>query len=282
MERHMVQGRMHKHFDSERKTTKQAEARLGQSLQRLEALCLSHVKLLSREQRQLHKELQRLQQDIIKKKLSSYFANGSQERPEDVPQLSALEGQQHRAPRPNAFKALATKMPQEKCKATPQKPALCHTGPKDPMMNRERPLSQHDRGVCFTEEKPQAQEKDPVTPPKGRDPSLGQGQEVSTSPTGQGPGSRPADDSARAPVEEGRWPDANPEADQVPGRGIPSGPMEGVSSGNVTEMATESTYLELFAKVKNAHYLRHRVPPESERILSTGEIFGHVQSTKRV
>lgn len=58
----MVRGPLHKHFDLERKSAKQAEARLSQSLQRLEDICLYHVKSLTREQRQLQKELQRLQQ----------------------------------------------------------------------------------------------------------------------------------------------------------------------------------------------------------------------------
>lgn len=62
MERHMVRGPLHMHFDLERKSAKQAEARLSQRLQRLEDICLYHVKSLTREQRQLQKELQRLQQ----------------------------------------------------------------------------------------------------------------------------------------------------------------------------------------------------------------------------
>lgn len=62
VERHLVKGPLYKHFDLERKTAKQAEAILGQRLQRLEEICLYHVKLLTREQRQLQRELQRLQQ----------------------------------------------------------------------------------------------------------------------------------------------------------------------------------------------------------------------------
>lgn len=58
----MVRGPLYKHFDLERKSAKQAEARLSQRLQRLEDICLYHMKLLTREQRQLQKELQRLQQ----------------------------------------------------------------------------------------------------------------------------------------------------------------------------------------------------------------------------
>lgn len=58
----MVRGPLYKHFDLERKNAKQAEARLSLRVQRLEGICLYHMKLLAREQRQLQKELQRLQQ----------------------------------------------------------------------------------------------------------------------------------------------------------------------------------------------------------------------------
>lgn len=58
----MVTGPVYKHFDLERKNARWAEARLSQRLQGLEHICLNHMKLLTREQRQLQKELQRLQQ----------------------------------------------------------------------------------------------------------------------------------------------------------------------------------------------------------------------------
>lgn len=62
MDRNMARGPLYKQFDSERKNARQAEARLSLNLQRLEVICLYHVKTLAREQRQLQKELQRLQQ----------------------------------------------------------------------------------------------------------------------------------------------------------------------------------------------------------------------------
>lgn len=62
MERSAVRGALHKHLDLERKITKQAEARLHQQLRSLEDVCLYHLKLLTREQRQLQREQQRLQQ----------------------------------------------------------------------------------------------------------------------------------------------------------------------------------------------------------------------------
>ncbi|KAM9242210.1 LOW QUALITY PROTEIN: coiled-coil domain-containing protein 190 [Dugong dugon] len=273
-EKHMVRGPMHKHFDLERKTTQQAEARLGQCLQRLEDIHLYHMKLLTREQRQLQKELQRLQQDIIKKKFSSYFANGIQERPEDVLMLSP-RGQKHRAPQPNKFRALATNMPKEIYKTKSQRALLHHIGLKDPMRRNKQSLSQHYRSTHFTEEKPQAQGKDSINLPNGIDSSkrisiLGQDQEISTITLDQWPGSSPAD--------EIRSTDANLQSYQDAWKEIPPNPMECTSTGNIKGEAMKSTYLELFAKPIKAHYLRHRVQPESERLLSTGEIFGHEKS----
>ncbi|EPQ16600.1 hypothetical protein D623_10024293 [Myotis brandtii] len=63
-ERHMARRPLHKQLDLERKHAKQAEARLSQHLQRLEQAHLCHLKLLAWEQRQLQKQLQRLQQDL--------------------------------------------------------------------------------------------------------------------------------------------------------------------------------------------------------------------------
>lgn len=58
----MVTGPVYKHFDLERKNARRAEARLRQRLHTLEYICLYQMKLLTWEQRQLQKELQRLQQ----------------------------------------------------------------------------------------------------------------------------------------------------------------------------------------------------------------------------
>lgn len=58
----MARGPLHRLWDLERKHATQAEARLSQHLQRLERTCLAHLRLLAWEQRQLQKQLQRLQQ----------------------------------------------------------------------------------------------------------------------------------------------------------------------------------------------------------------------------
>lgn len=62
MEKPTAGASLYKCFDWERKNAKQAEARLGQRLQRLEAVRLQRAKLLAREQKQLQEDLTRLQQ----------------------------------------------------------------------------------------------------------------------------------------------------------------------------------------------------------------------------
>ncbi|KAB1261036.1 Coiled-coil domain-containing protein 190 [Camelus dromedarius] len=237
MERHMVRGPLNKHFDLERKNAKQAEARLSQKLQRLEAICLYHVRSLTREQRQLQKDLQRLQQ------------------------------------------ALTAEMTQEIYKTKSQVPLSHHTGPTK---RKRQSLPQNNTTSHFMEEKPQAQEKDSINPPKAQDSDKGvsplcQDQEVSPHTVDQGPGSSPAGDNGMVCGEETRSNDASIRPDHNTGKRNPLDPAE--CAGNFKGEPPLSTYLELFAKARNAHYLRHRVPPESERLLSIREIFGHKESS---
>ncbi|XP_006887502.1 PREDICTED: coiled-coil domain-containing protein C1orf110 homolog [Elephantulus edwardii] len=276
LERHMVRGPMHRHFDLERKTAKQAEARLSQSLQRLEAICLYHMKLLTREQRQLQRDLQRLQQaELIKKKFSSYLADGLQGRP-DALQFSLQGEQKHRVLQPNKFRSLAINIPQEIYKSKSLMLQLHHTGP---MRSKEQLLFQNYRAANLTEKKPPDQENKSKNPPEGIDSCKSLSipdQDLSNNTTDINPGSSPIDDSIIAQGDESISTDGYLQTDQDTGEEISPSPMG--CTGNINEEATRSNYLELFAKVKNAHYLRHRVPPESERLLSIGEIFGHEKS----
>ncbi|XP_015299371.3 coiled-coil domain-containing protein 190 isoform X2 [Macaca fascicularis] len=227
MERHMVRQQLYKHFDLERKNAKQAEARLDQRLQKLEDICLYHVKLLTWEQRQLQKELQKLQQaKTMKKKFSSYLGNGIQKRPEDVLMFSPQGGQQHRAPQAKKMRALATRMTQDTYKSKSQLPPSHDPGLKDSMKSKEQLLSQNNRTACFTKEQPQAQEKDSVNPPKEVDSSKGisvlcQNQEVSTNTIEQGPSSSLARNSGTAHADKTGSKDVAVKPDGNTGKQIP-------------------------------------------------------------
>ncbi|KAG8523655.1 Coiled-coil domain-containing protein 190 [Galemys pyrenaicus] len=278
LDRHMVRGPVYKHFDVERKNAKQAEARLSQKLQRLEVVCLYHVKLLTREQRQLQKELQRLQQAIIKKKFSSCFGDGIQKIKEDIPVSSPQGRQKNRVPQASNIRASEIIETQEANIAKPLMPPAHHTGLKFHMKGKKQSLPQNHRTSHLIKEKPQVQEEESVVPPKGKESSndtatLYQDQEVPTNTSDPGPTSSPAAESTSACVNGARSEEANLEPDLQAGKQISPSPMECAGKGKGP--STEPTYLELFMRVRNAHYLRHRVPPESERLLSIREIFGH-------
>ncbi|KAM6154295.1 coiled-coil domain-containing protein 190 [Erethizon dorsatum] len=285
MHMNVARGPLHKHFDFERKNAKQAEVRLGQRLQKLEEVCLYHVKLLSREQRQLQKELQRLQQaDIIKKRFSSYLGNENQKKP-DVLMFPPQARQKHKLPESNVSsfpRALATSTTQERYKTKSLMPPVYCTGLRDPKKSKEYRRSQSYRIYCIREEKSQAQEKDSVKTPKGVDPDNGtsapcQDREVSTNTVEPGPGSNPPGESGMVPEDATRSKDSNLKPGGNAGKQLLPNSMEWAIS--FQGESTKSTFLELFGKAKNAHYLRHRVPPESERLLSIGEIFGHGDSS---
>ncbi|XP_010329555.2 coiled-coil domain-containing protein 190 isoform X2 [Saimiri boliviensis] len=282
MERHMVRGQLYTHFDLERKNAKQAEARLDQRLQRLEYICLYRMKLLTWEQKQLQKELQKLRQETMKKHFSSYLGNGIQKRPEDVLMFSPQGRQKHRLPQAKKMRASATSMTQDTYKSKSQVPPSRDAGLKDPMRSKEQPLFQNNRTTCFIKEHPQAQEKDSVNPPKDVDSSKGicvlcQDQAVSTNTTEQGPSSSPASDSGMERADETRSKDVALKPDGNTGKQMPLNHVE--CAGSFQGESPKPTFLELLSKARNAHYLRHRVPPESERLLSIGEIFGHGESS---
>ncbi|TKC40149.1 hypothetical protein EI555_016336, partial [Monodon monoceros] len=173
--------------------------------------------------------------------------------------------------------ALTTNTIQGIYKTKSQMPPFHHTGPKDPMKSKRQSLSQNNRTSHFIEEKPRAQEKYSINPLKGKD-------------SNKGISLLCQDQDTKAPVpaqlvvaewhtgDETRSNDANKRPDHTPGKQIPLNPVE--CGGNFKGEPKTSTYSELFAKARNTHYLRHQVPPESERLLSIGEISGHKESSQ--
>ncbi|XP_070252311.1 coiled-coil domain-containing protein 190 [Myotis yumanensis] len=232
-EQHMARRPLHKQLDLERKHAKQAEARLSQHLQRLEQAHLCHLRLLAWEQRQLQKQLQRLQQADRKSKWPSSPGNRVQQRPGGAP-VRPQQGGDLGAPRATGARALATNTAQEAHGARPQGPPSCHDGLEGPTRSKEQ-------------SPPQSQVTSPLAGEMPPDPA------AATCSTAPGPGASPAGDRGGALGE------ARPEA---------TGLQPDVSPG-------APSFLEVLARASNAHYLRHRVPPEAERLLCLGEIFGH-------
>ena len=162
-------------------------------------------------------------------------------------------------------------------------PPFHHMGPKDPMKSKRQSLSQSNRTSHFIEEKLQAQEEDSIKPSKGKGSNesislLCQNQDVSTHPVDGGPSASPAGGGELAHGDETRSNDVNTKPDHTTAKHIPLDPVGG--GGDFKDKPQTSTYLELCEKSRKAHYLRHRIPPESERLLSTGQIFGHKESSQ--
>ncbi|XP_054443580.1 coiled-coil domain-containing protein 190 [Pteronotus mesoamericanus] len=239
-EGHTARAPLREHLDSERTHARQAEARLRQHLQRLERTCRHQLRLLSWEQRQLQRARERLQQEITKRKGPSSFRNGLQQRPGDP-----ARGGERGAPRATGLRAPATDPAQGTHKAAPQEPLSCHAGLRDPEENKELSPSQSGAASDATEEKP-------ADPERGASPAGGRG--------GAGGDEARSEDTATRPGHSA---------------GEPTPPRSTRCAGNANGESSAFSFPELFAKAAHAHYLRHRAPPESERLLSLAEIFGH-------
>ena len=121
------------------------------------------------------------------------------------------------------------------------------------MESKEPSLSQSSSASNVTEEKPADQA-------------------ASTEPEHPGRGASPAGDRGGAHDEKPRSEDTTPQPDDSTGE--PMSPRATGCEGNPNSESSASSFRELFARAANARYLRHRVPPESERVLSLAEIFG--------
>lgn len=152
---------------------------------------------------------------------------------------------------------------------------------KDALRRQEHLQSQQDGTSCYQGENPQGGDRKSASPRKGSDPNKDvfvpwYNQEAFTNKT-EGScvssldgDSEPASAHKTRPKNANRKPHGDARAQSLPSSLEHSGSSKGEG--------TKPTLQDLYAKVKNAHYLRHRVPPESERLLSIREIFGHSDS----
>lgn len=133
-------------------------------------------------------------------------------------------------------RALATNTAQAAHGAGPQGPPSDHDSLEGPARSKEQSPPQSQATSHLTGEMPPNQAS-------------------ATCSTSPGPGASPAGDHGGALGE------ARLEATGVSAR-------KHMSPGALS-------FREVLARAANAHYVRHRVPPEAERLLSMGEIFGH-------
>nr|KAF6274329.1 coiled-coil domain containing 190 [Pipistrellus kuhlii] len=239
---HTVRGPLHRQWDLERTHAKQAEARLSQHLQSLERARLCRLRLLAWEQRQLQRQLQRLQTAACRGKCasssSSSSGHGAPQRPGGAP-VRPQQGGDLRAPRAPGARAPATNAAQEAPGAWPRA-SFRPDSLEGPVGSQEQspPLSHVTSHL--TRETPPDQAVSPGSP-------------------------APGPEASRAGDGGGALGEASPEA---------KGSQSGLSAGEYAPPGAPS-YREVLARAANAHYLRHRAPLEAERLLSLREIFGH-------
>ncbi|XP_072504883.1 coiled-coil domain-containing protein 190 isoform X2 [Notamacropus eugenii] len=291
MRRHMVGRELSRRWEMERKDAKRAEARLSLRLLWLEESRLYRMNTVAREQRQLQKELEKLRQDKYKKKFSS-FGNvllETQKKPE-IPILPQQGGERHRTAEPGGFRT-ETHLLQTKEYEISKPMEISSSYPTERIKNKEQAFSQSPRASLGDGHKAPKRNSVTVTdPPQGRD-SIYQLRSISADPqkpeafskAEQTPGAPPSESEVIEIMEasSGRGVGPKPGSNTgkwsyPPGREMPTFvPKTYTLYSHLRTVDTMPTYLELFAKVKNARYLRHRAPPEFERELSIGEIFGH-------
>lgn len=156
-------------------------------------------------------------------------------------------------------------------------PSLPDSALKAVPRSQEHRQSKRESTSCFKDECAGAQEGESTKPLKGTDRNRAvsvpcHDQEVSTNSTEDSPASSPGGARESEPADETRSKHADPKPHGD--TGDQNAPCSVECAGSFNGKCTKPTFLELFAKAKEAHYLRHRVPPESERMLSIGEIFG--------
>ncbi|XP_051855105.1 coiled-coil domain-containing protein 190 isoform X2 [Antechinus flavipes] len=287
MRRHLLGRDLSRQWETERKAAKRAEARLALGLLWLEECRLYRVNTVAKEQRQLQKELEKLRQENSKKKFSSFSGVllGTQKKPE-IPIIPQKRGQRHTTAEAGVIRREAPLLQIKEYEAS--KPTdLPSSYPIDCIKNKEA-FFQSSRAPSSIGGEPKAPRSSSVTfinPPQD------QPQGISADLQKPGAFSR-VQGVPGAPQGEGEVieiMEVNPDGGvgPKPGRHTenqrynPGGEMPTFEGKTYTfysylrTVDTMPTYLELFAKVKNARYLRHRVRPESERVISIAEIFGH-------
>nr|XP_020844269.1 coiled-coil domain-containing protein 190 isoform X2 [Phascolarctos cinereus] len=284
MRRHMVGRDLSRRWEIERKDAKQAEARLSLGLLRLEESWLYRMNMVAREQRQLQKELEKLRQGNSKKKFSSSgnVLLGTQKKPE-IPIIPQQGGQRHRTAEPRGIR-IETHLLQTKEYETSKPTEIPSSYPIDFIKNKEEAFSQSP--MASLGGGPKALKRNSVTvinPSEDRNSSISADLQKpgAFSKAEQAPGAPPGESEVIEIMEASPSGGVGPNpgshiGKQNPGREMPTfDPKAYTLYSYLRTVDTMPTYLELFAKVKNARYLRHRVPPEFERELSTGEIFGN-------
>ncbi|KAH1166247.1 coiled-coil domain-containing protein 190 isoform X1 [Mauremys mutica] len=293
----MAEGDPSKRWELERQDVKRAEARLSHGLQDLEEARLYQMNSMIKEQRQIQKELQRLQQGNSRKKAHATLGDLSQEvgkRPV-LPRLPTLSGQQHSKRRAERLRAPRSTLPKMEGPTQAAQSPLQHQICDRVILDDEGQESCGRHGSTST--CTQAKAASSITDISLSDLRHSIARRLSTS-------ANPAEQeetNSQGVLGTGRTvlPCEQAEASDVDGsvtmpkptscteRRKPSLGHEKLNSdtdpyvpdrSHPRPMHSRPGFLELYAEARKARYIRHKGIPASEKELSLQEIFGHENS----
>uniref|UniRef100_A0A8C4VUP9 Uncharacterized protein n=1 Tax=Gopherus evgoodei TaxID=1825980 RepID=A0A8C4VUP9_9SAUR len=247
----MAEGDPSKRWELERQFVKQAEARLSHGLQDLEEARLYQMNSMIREQRQIQKELQRLQQG------ETPFPSPSNRAPSPAPVMKKPSKIRHAVRRdPAQQQAQQSKQWGKSPSSTlPKMEGLTQTA-QSPLQHQKSDrdiLDDEGQESCgrhgSTSTRTQAKAASSITDVSLSDLRHSIAKRLSTTPS---------------LGHEKLSSDTDP---YVPDR------------SHLRPMHSRPGFLELYAEARKARYIRHKGIPASEKELSLQEIFGHENSS---
>ncbi|XP_067388622.1 coiled-coil domain-containing protein 190 [Emydura macquarii macquarii] len=274
----VAEGDSARRWELERRDVKRAEVRLSHGLQDLEEARHYHMNSMIREQKQIQKELLRLQQGNSRKKAHETVGDISQEagKRAALPTLPPSSGQQHSDSRAERLRALKSTLPKMEVPTQAAQSTLqyqtCDIIDGAWQKSSGRPGS--------TATRTQANTRSFITDMSLPDlrHSIAKRLSISASPAEQEETNSPGE-LDKDPKEEAEVSDAMPKPPRYTGRRMPSLVHEKLSfDTDAHTLNSRSGFLELYAEARKARYIRHNGIPASERELSLREIFGHEDS----
>ncbi|KAM7162918.1 coiled-coil domain-containing protein 190 [Macrochelys suwanniensis] len=289
----MAEGDPSRRWELERRDVKQAEARLSHGLQDLEEARLYHMNSIIKEQRQIQKELQKLQQGNSRKKAHATLGDLSQEvgKKPALPTLPTSSSQQPSNSRAERLRAPRSTLPKMEGPTRAVQSPLQHQTCNRDVLDDAGQESSGRHGSTST--RTQTKAASSITDINLSDlrHSVARRLSISANPAekeetssqgelGTGPTVLP-----HGQAEARR--DTMPKPTSCTERRKPSLGYEKLSS-DTDAYAPDSShlrpthsrpgFLELYAEARKARYIRHKGIPASEKELSLQEIFGHENS----
>ncbi|XP_065265072.1 coiled-coil domain-containing protein 190 [Emys orbicularis] len=293
----MAEGDPSRRWELERQDVKRAEARLSHGLQDLEEARLYQMNSMIKEQRQIQKELQKLQQGNSRKKAHATLGDLSQEvgkRPA-LPMLPTSSGQQHSKRRVEQLRAPRSTLPKMEGPRQAAQSPLQHQTCDHDVLDDAGQESSGRHGSTST--RTQAKAASSITDISLSDLRHSIARRLSTSANpaeqeetnsqgdlGTGPTVLPRGQTEASDVDGS---DTMPKPTSCTERRKPSLGHEKLSSdtdpyapdrSHLRPMHSRPGFLELYAEARKARYIRHKGIPASEKELSLQEIFGHENS----